>query len=129
MIYMPYKPDFIFRGNNTAIILLQNSEKHCIGWFLTTVLINLKHRETCKLSFESSGKQDFPGLKVFRIFQWEVQQILPIISDFRLLYRPLILPIIPQWLNVEKEILSFCININFLYSANLKFLYSNYCVY
>ena len=79
---MPYKPDFIFRGNNTAIILLQNSEKHCIGWFLTAVLINLKHRETCKLSFESSGKQDFPGLKVFRIFQWEVQQILPIISDF-----------------------------------------------
>ena len=115
MIYMPYKPDFIFRGNNTAIILLQNSEKHCIAWFLITVLINLKHRETYKLSFESSGKQDFLGLKVFRIFQCEVQQILPIISDFRLLYRPLILQITPQWLNVEKEILLDISRINYYY--------------
>ena len=112
---MPDKSDFIVRGNNTAIILLQNRDKHCIAWFLITVLINLKHRETYKLSFEKSGKQDFLGLKAFRIFQCEVQQILPIISDFWLLYQPLILQIIPQWLNVEKGNFRDIFRINYYY--------------
>ena len=70
IIYLPCKPDFIFRGNNTAILLVQNSEKHCIALFLTTVFtyLNLKHQETDKLSFKSSGKQDFLGSEVFCIF-------------------------------------------------------------
>ena len=114
MIYLPCKPDFIFTGT-ALLILLQNSEKHSIAWFLTTVLMNLKHRETYKLSFESSGRQDFLGLEGFRIFQWKCQQILPAISDFRFLYRPLILQIIPQWLNVEEEILLDIFRINYYY--------------
>ena len=75
MIYLPYKPDFIFRRKNTAILLVQNSKKHCITWFLTTVFtdLNLKHRETYKLSFNNSGKQDFLESEVFGIFQWESQ--------------------------------------------------------
>ena len=50
MIYLPYHPDFIFRRKNTAILLVQNSEKHYIGWFLTKVFtdFNLKHRDTTR---------------------------------------------------------------------------------
>ena len=78
MIYFPYKPDFIFRGKTTAILLVQNNEKHCIAWFLTTVFtyLNLKDRETYKLSFKSSAKQDFLGSEVFGIFQWKGLQTL-----------------------------------------------------
>ena len=105
MIYLPYKPDFIFRRKNTAMLLVQNSEKHCIAWFLTTVFtdLNPKSSRNYKLTFKSSGKQDFLRLEVFGIFQWESQQILPVISKFRPLFRRLALQIIPQWLNVEKE--------------------------
>ena len=70
---MPLKSDFIFRGNNAAILFLQNSEKHCLAWFLTTVFtfLNIKYGETYKLYFKSSGKQDFLGSEVFAFFQWE----------------------------------------------------------
>ena len=57
MIYLPYKPDFIFRRKNTAILLVQNSKKHCIAWFLTTFFtdLNLKHQEAYKLKFSWVG--------------------------------------------------------------------------
>ena len=56
-------------------LISSKQQKHCIAWLLTTVFIdlNLKHRETYKLSFKSSGKQDFLGSEVFGIFQWESQ--------------------------------------------------------
>ena len=92
MIYLPYEPNIIFRRKNTAILLVQNIKKHCIAWFLTTVLtdLNLKHRETYKLRFTSS-----------------------VISNFLPLFRRLGLQIIPQWSNVEKEILRDIFKINY----------------
>ena len=95
MIYLPYKLDSIFSRKSTAILLVQKSEKHYIAWILTTVFtdFNLKHRETYKLSFKYSGKQDFLGME---IFQLESQQRLPVISNSRTLFRHLALQIIPQ---------------------------------
>ena len=92
MIYLPYEPNIIFRRKNTAILLVQNIKKHCIAWFLTTVLtdLNLKHRETYKLRFTSS-----------------------VISNFLPLFRRLGLQIIPQWSNVEKETLRDIFKINY----------------
>ena len=117
MICLPYKADFIFRRKNTAILLVQNNKKHCIAWFLTNVFtdLNLKHRETYKLSFKSSGKQDFLGSEIFGIFQWESQQILPVIFNFQPLFRRLVFQIISHWLNVKKKTSLVIFRINCFY--------------
>ena len=117
MICLPYKADFIFRRKNTAILLVQNNKKHCIAWFLTNVFtdLNLKHRGTYKLSFKSSGKQDFLGSEIFGIFQWESQQILPVIFNFQPLFRRLVFQIISHWLNVKKKTSLVIFRINCFY--------------
>ena len=82
--------DFICRSNNAPILFVQNSEEHCIAWFLTTVFtyLNLKHGETCMLSFKSSGKQDFLGLGVLM----GMSANLP--SNFRLPARVYLWPVV-----------------------------------
>ena len=69
IIYLPHKPDFIFRRKNTAILLVQNSEKHCVTWFMTTVFtdLNPNHQEAISWPLKVLENKIFLGRK-FLVF-------------------------------------------------------------